>query len=613
MGNDSELNSGATSTVGESSEIDEQSVGSRLWAERYVSVRNRLIYTFKKPRAHKLAAAAALVIAVLSIPPIGPEDLGLLGLASALPAVFFLSLVVVLVGFVIALRFSPGVGVLGFYASCVAVLLHGLSPIVYQHMRYPWAWKHVGIVDFIQRTGSVDRHIESLSAYHNWPGFFGFNALATDLSGFSSSLSFSSWAPLFFNFAYLAVLYVIFRRFTTDERLISVGLVLFTIANWVGQDYFAPQAAAFLFYLLIIAVLLEWFDVGRREQGVGGSSSRQQLVMAGVLVVLIAAIVVTHQLTPMMMIMILGALTVMGGLRIKWPLLAAIGVTLLWLASFARPFVDDYLPRVIADLGNIGGRVDDGLIDYGQVDTSQRMVSLAARGLSGMVGLLAGLGFLRAFRGSSAWRTVVPLAAAPLLLVVASSYGDEIVFRAFLFALPMLALFGAALWFPSPTTKPGLISQLSLGVVLVGLSVASLVAMHGNDVHTTFTDDEVAAATAMYERAIEGSGVIQLTNSYPTKFRNYEALEELDVATFSDSAKERFLADPDLWFATWLQEDYTEGYVLLTRSQVAEVQRVGMLPEGAPQAIEAALRSSDSFVIVYDSDDAVLFMLDRQG
>jgi hypothetical protein len=199
------------------------------------------------------------------------------------------------------------------------------------------------------------------------------------------------------------------------------------------------------------------------------------------------------------------------------------------------------------------------------------------------------------------------LGGTPLLLVIASSYGDEIVFRAYLFVLPVAALFAATVWFPPRKEPPKLIATITLALVLLGLSAASLVSMHGNDIHTIFTGDEVAAATVMYDSAPPGSVVIQLTNSYPTKFKNYENLAELDVASFSQAAKDRFLSDPPTWFARWLEEgDYTDGYVLITRSQRAEIDRKGNLPPGSVDFIIDRLKASRRFEVLYDSDDAIL-------
>ena len=53
---------------------------------------------------------------------------------------------------------------------------------------------------------------------------------------------------------------LIVRRYTQDPRLIWTALWLFCLGDWVGQDYFSPQACAYFLYLVVIAVSLRWYS-----------------------------------------------------------------------------------------------------------------------------------------------------------------------------------------------------------------------------------------------------------------------------------------------------------------------------------------------------------------
>ena len=48
---------------------------------------------------------------------------------------------------------------------------------------------------------------------------------------------------------------------TNDKRLVWLGLWFFYLTNWIGQDYISPQGLNFFFYLVIIAILLKWFNM----------------------------------------------------------------------------------------------------------------------------------------------------------------------------------------------------------------------------------------------------------------------------------------------------------------------------------------------------------------
>src|SRR5439155_2006425 len=99
----------------------------------------------------------------------------------------------------------------------------------------------------------------SLSVYNDWPGFFALGALLTKAAGLRSAVEFAGWAPVFFNLAFVVGPYLLFRSFTRDRRLLWVAIWLFVLTNWIGQDYFSPQAMSYFFYLVLIGVCVGCF------------------------------------------------------------------------------------------------------------------------------------------------------------------------------------------------------------------------------------------------------------------------------------------------------------------------------------------------------------------
>ena len=75
-------------------------------------------------------------------------------------------------GFLASLYRNQREWVLGFYLVTYIALIHATPAVLYGTLRYSWAYKHVGIVDYILRTGTVDPTIGVGGIYHNWPGFF---------------------------------------------------------------------------------------------------------------------------------------------------------------------------------------------------------------------------------------------------------------------------------------------------------------------------------------------------------------------------------------------------------------------------------------------------------
>jgi len=120
--------------------------------------------------------------------------------------------------------------------------------------------------------GTVDPNID---AYFNWPVFFIWAALLSQVAGLASPLVLANWTPVVLNAMYLVPLLLIFRAGTSNHRVVWVAMWFFFVSNWIGQDYFSPQGLNFFLYLAVLAVLLTWFKtpslVAMADSGSGTS------------------------------------------------------------------------------------------------------------------------------------------------------------------------------------------------------------------------------------------------------------------------------------------------------------------------------------------------------
>lgn len=559
-----------------------------------------------------LAAGAGLVAGVLlwvvGLAGVDPEAMTDTGLVSVLPPLAYMALGCLVAGFAAAVVQPRFRGWLALAHSGVLVaLVHGTPALLYGTLRYSWAWKHVGIIDYIARTGAVDPDIATLGVYHSWPGFFAANALIVQAGGAPGVLSYASWAPVLWNLLFLGAVVMIARALTDDGRTVALTAWCFALANWVGQDYFAPQALAFFAYAVVLAVVLTWF---RRPASAApwlpAARPGQRSGLMVVVVLLVALIVAVHQLTPVVTVLALLGLSVLGFTSARW--LPAIAAVLLgtWLLYVADPFVAPNLAELIASLGAVDDNVSDTLVDYGVVSPGQVLVSLAARGLSVGVLLLAGLGALRAWRAGRRHLVVAVLVGAPAGLVLLTSYGSEVLFRVFLFALPFLAFLVAELLRPA---RRRVIAGLAVAGVSAGLLGGLLLSYYGNEQKYFFTDGEVAAVTFLAEDAPTGSLLVEGSRNYPSQFRNYERFTYVPIAREPVEAREEILADPSGVLERWTTDDaYPASYVLITRGQKLETDAMGTLPPGGLQRIEDALAGSPAFTVLYRNPDAVIFV-----
>lgn len=581
-----------------------------------------------------LCLAAALLLWVVSLPLMEPDEIDDFGIVSILPWQYWLALGFLSTGFAVSLvQGSRGNGLRIAALIVLILLLHATPAIVYGTLRYSWSWKHIGIIDYIQRHGGVDRSIAFLGAYHNWPGFFWLFARLADWLHFGpiEIANAARFFPVFSNIVYVALLRGIYRRFTTDDRLIHAGLWIFVCANWVGQDYFSPQAVGYALYLAILLLCLgplmpagdhALTSVGRR---IGQLRHRivhiqplspvpSALLRIGAVITVSAAMLFlasSHQLTPLILIFSLFSLAMVTPLGFGLSIMAGL-IMVYWVLYPAAPFTAVYLPDEVAQLGQTVSDLTETLVDTSSVDVGVAVVVWAGRALTAGVILLVGLGWIRRLRLGARDGVICALLIAPSLTLGATSYGGEAVFRVFFFALPFIAFLCAGLFFPSESKgkTPG--TAVIFGVLTGLLALGFLLANNGKDRQYRFTQDEVAAAHWLYGRAGPETLLVEAARSYPSQFMNYENFIYLPMANESGAERAEILADPARILHRWFSDpQLQDGYVILTRSQQAYVEAMGVMPKGALDRLALDLLASPDFLLVYANRDARIFRSSR--
>lgn len=108
-------------------------------------------------------------------------------------------------------------------------------------------------------------------------------------------------------------------------------------------------------------------------------------------------------------------------------------------------FYNDFMQTI----GRLFSNFDSNIVDISQASPGQVLVNRITLGLTASVGILALLGGIRRLRSGNWDLTAALLVLAPTTVLVATSYGGEIVFRVYLFSLPSMAFFVAALLYPN--------------------------------------------------------------------------------------------------------------------------------------------------------------------
>jgi hypothetical protein len=563
------------------------------------------------------------------------------GLLSILPIHFYLALLILIGNFCHLLhKHANQEALLLGHILLLIVMLHGSPPIIYEGvLRYSWAWKHIGVIDYIMRYETVNPTIQYLDAYHNWPGFFTLTAFMTEAAGLPSPIPISPWAQLFFNSLNLGAILLMFRAFTDDRRLIWLSVLFFFLINWVGQDYFAPQAFGYLLHLVILGCSLYWLKKKRYtnadlvkkwlkkewlikvyrsffhsrsddEMIERKTAVSQRVGITLVIVVLMAAVASNHQLTPFMTILGLGALVLFQRTQTTSLVVIQFMFTLIWVVFVASPFTEQNVQSLVSDFGDVFENADQTLISLGEASRDQANIATIGRILTLGSILMAGLGGLRRLLNGYRDIPVVLLIIAPFLMLAGNSYGGEMLFRVFLFIVPFIAFFSATLFYPTPFSGFKAKTAVSIfGVSLLFLA-AFLFAYLGKERQYHFSKYEVEASQFLYETAPHGSILIEGSKNYPGQFKYYEKFFYVPLSREQWEEQIEFIEDPETTFHRWMSnESFTGAYLIITRSQKAEVEMIGAMPSGALDIVEEKLTNSPLFEVFYHNEDVSIFIL----
>ncbi|MCK8435809.1 glycosyltransferase [Streptomyces sp. D2-8] len=551
------------------------------------------------------------------------------GLVSALHPAFWAGLAVLTTGFWFTVRDARRPGAWpAAYVLGLLVMERATQAVLYPTPLYAWAWKHEAVIDHLLTAGGLQsaEQVGDMAVYDQWPGFFAAQAALQRLLGVDSAAMFMAWWPLVTSLMLLLPLLLIYRTFTEDRRLIWTSVWLFCVANWVGQDYFSPQSVAYALHVGVLAVVLRRFG-----RSAGHSGRPRQAVWTVVITVMIVAIVISHQLTPGMLAVCLLALCLSRRYRDWVPVATTVVIFLAWCLTAALPFLSAAMPDMIRSIGDVGANVETG---YGATPTGTGAIatSWAARLLSGSVLLLAAVGVLRQrVLRHRAWPLLL-VAAAPLPMFAASSYGSEMIFRVLLFMLPGAAFFAAAALLPKVRTLAADAAEREDGnrqatgpakarrrwagtwvplAALLGGTLAFVPAYSGKDRINYFPPQEVALVRQLFDQAPDGSLVVAANRNYPDAYASYWSVDHYWFLDDARSHVDRIVRNPAATLASDMAgvERPARAYFLLTQGQLANSEMNGQLDKAQLDRIRKSVAASPRFRLVAENNAGWLYVL----
>jgi hypothetical protein len=148
--------------------------------------------------------------------------------------------------------------------------------------------------------------------------------------------------------------------------------------------------------------------------------------------------------------------------------------------------------------------------------------------------------------------------------------------------------------------------------VSLALFGSFLFVRYGNERMDLVTSEEVAAVGELYRVAEPGSALFAGSWNLPWRAQGYEQYDYV-VLDYGDDHIRQVFDTADVDDLARLMDDrhaYAKrSYLILTRSETAEVDLFSGLPEGALDRLDQALRASTKFEVLFSNRDATIFTL----
>lgn len=578
------------------------------------------------PRVATLAILTGLawVLWLASLPFVDVDRMTDVGLVSVLGPLNFAALITLTIAFSWTVTFRhAATRLLVTQVGSLVAMLFGVTALVEREPGYFSAYLHVGFIEYIARTGST---LPTLDARFSWPGSFSFGALLTQLAGVDSALSFVRWAPVVFNLLWLLPIWVIVSSITTNPRVRWLTIWIFPISNWVHQDYLSPQALNYFLYLVVLAVLLRWFrprivalveqrphrrarvPIRRvlRADGICEDrvippllDSAQRCGLFVILVLVYFASVMSHQLTPVVLLLSVGTLAFFR--RTTLTTLPVIMCVLLvaWVSFGAETFWVGHLRSLFGGAGAVGSNIAAGIGRRASGGEGRSIVLATRVGFTLSVLGLAGVGVVRRWRSGSRQLTCVLLAGVPFALIVGQSYGGEMLMRAFLFALPFAAVFGAMAFFPTSVSGGSARMAMSIAVVAILMTGGFLVSRYGNERFEMVPSGDLAAMRWIYTHAPPGSKLAAPSRNLPWR---YEDIEGFHYSPIADG----ILASPRA-VLRFIDTQPGTSYFIPSQSQQLFGRELYGLPPHWLDKLEGSLVKTRRLELVYSNRDTRVY------
>lgn len=546
--------------------------------------------TLLGPVVVTVAALVVWIVTVATSDGTPSDNFGLLFQVPGLGVAAVLALVGCLI-FLVQDRLPGAVGALLVLIAVTRASVPLLSPLPI----YSWAYKHMGVVDWIVQTGTLATEVD---IYNKWPGMFAGIAWLVRVTG-AGQLGLAQWFAVGIHILIAVAVYELARAFGQTRRVALTTVLVVEALNWVGQDYFSPQAVAYVLALCLIGLLLRTKVAPR---------------LGWIIVPAFAALTVMHQLTP---VWVAGIAVVLGVTRRVRP---------WWLGLVLVAIAGSYIAlnsSIVASYGFFSG-----FSPLANAQSNIPTVGSAGRQFTTMMDRIPSIvlwigAFVLAVRrwlaGQPVWVPVV-LGFSSFGLLLGQSYGGEAIFRVFLYSLPGCAMLVSG-WLVNnlcSLNRPSAGSRIRGAATALLVIVVSLTSLQGylgtwqvNYVSTT----QWAHTQRIYELIDSPALILGMSTGLPERptaayvafaraYLNYDLPLVPDPAVSSLP----FTSEADVTrMEAAIGEQSLPTYVVVSAQMVTYSDYYGLYPPGALHRLPGLLTKSPRWTLVLHDGDLWVF------
>ncbi len=533
---------------------------------------------------------AGLVCWSVALPSLPGSEAGFYGLVASgsgwwlLPATALIA-----IAFVWAVR-SGRFGAAVFAVAAMLAVLRVTTWLGTEMPLYDWTYKHVAVVRYVQEYGLITPN--GTDIYTQWPAFFVASAWFCDVTGLDPMTLAHVFAPVI-HLLLAVIVYSAARLLGQPPMTALIAVFVAEVVNWVGQDYFSPQAWAIVLAFGLLVLLL---------------ASRGAPRAALLAVIPFAAMVPSHQLTPFWIVGAAGLLVIFRCARPWW----AVGLMVLIVGGYLALNLEAVAPYGIFSGGNPVANAASNVAMTGV--PAKIHTSIICRGLSVAVFAAAAASALWAWRTKQRHvlsRTLLAFCAVGLLL--AQGYGGEAIFRIYLYSLLGCALLIApAVAALLGSRRPGVWGRVGVGAAAAGLVAAALAGLYSFFALWPIvveSKSQVETMSRIVSEAEPGSRFMMMAASgMPTRTTAHYAAMTLANPYFDDpieleygSRPDLFPTDQDLGFFAWkVSENPFPTYISFSPQSERRMDYYGFFQTDSDDRFKAALDLADDWVKIHD-------------